>query len=100
MGNYIPYISFIVTAIATAMIAYYAIKSHGLSEEIKSANELRAKRDDEFREQISDLYKAIVFSNIVGGQSEFLSAVRHFNALYREASWKTKIIGEISTKPS
>jgi len=100
MGNFITYGSLVITTIAIVVVAYYARGSHNLAKEIKSTNELKARSDDEFREQISDLYKAIVFSNIVGGQSDFHLAVKHFNVLYREASWKTKIIEEIGTKSS
>ena len=58
-----------ISAIATTAIAIYAgtsnklaNKNYQLAQEIKKANELRAKVDDEFREQISDLYEAIILS--------------------------------------
>ena len=44
------------TAGATAVIAIFAAASFWLASKIK-------KRDDEFRQQVSDLYKAIVISN-------------------------------------
>ncbi len=56
-------ISMAVTAIATGVIAWYAWKSNELSSKIQS-------RDDEFRQQASDLYKAIAISNMVIVQGE------------------------------
>ena len=47
-----------ISAIATGVIAYYAIVTHVLTTKIQS-------RDDEFRQQIGDLYKAIVISNLM-----------------------------------
>lgn len=47
-----------VTALATIVIAIYAWKSHSLASTLN-------ERDDEFREQVSDLYKAIVISSMV-----------------------------------
>lgn len=62
----------IITACATAAIAVYAAISHNLAKnhyrlarEINSANELRVKSEDEFRQQVSDLYEAIVISNFI-----------------------------------
>ena len=53
----------IVTAVGVAAIAFYAIQIHNLAGknyqlllEINSANELKARRDDELREQMSDVW--------------------------------------------
>jgi len=94
----------IITAIATAAIAYYAITNHNLAKknyqlavEINSANELRAKSEDEFRQYISDLYKAIVISNLARSPNDLPTALEHFNTLYKEAGGKTKIFEEIKS---
>jgi nitric oxide reductase large subunit len=85
-----------VSATATAAIAFYAIKSHKLADrsyqlaqEIKSASELKTKSDDEFRQQVSDLYKAIVISNIL--VSKLPGKIDYFKKLYKQAGGKTKI---------
>lgn len=92
----------IITAIAAAAIAFHAITNHNLAKknyqlalEINSANELKAKSDDEFRRHISDFYKAIVISNLAGGPHELPAALENFNTLYKEAGGKTKIFEEI-----
>ena len=59
----------IVSALAAACIAIYAIISHRLSKEIKESNERKEKGDEEFRQQVSDLYEAIVISNSIGSTS-------------------------------
>jgi len=58
MGT-ITLIAICISALATGVIAWYAIANHKLTSKIQS-------RDDEFRQQISDLYKAIVISNLMG----------------------------------
>jgi hypothetical protein len=67
-----------ISAIATIVIAIYAGKSHELSvksyqlaQEIKVANELKTKGDQEFREQVSDLYQAIVISTLLSGPGTY-----------------------------
>ncbi len=100
MGNFITYASLVITAIAMVVVAYYAWQSHNLAEEIKSTNELKARSDDEFRQEIRDLYKGIIISNIGSGQSDIDTARRNFNGLYRQISWNTDIIEEIGTKSS
>lgn len=73
-----------VTAIATVVIAWYAIANHKLASKIQS-------RDDEFRQQISDLYKAMVISNVISGPYDTHLAIEDFNIHYEKAGGKTKI---------
>ena len=85
----------IVTAVGVAAIAFYAIQIHNLAGknyqlllEINSANELKARRDDELREHMSDLYKAVVISNLVNPEygvdsDEWEKAVALFKRLYK-----------------
>jgi uncharacterized protein YbcV (DUF1398 family) len=82
-----------ITVIATAVIALYALKTHGLAErnyqlaeEIKKANELKTAGDEEFREQISDLYRAIVVSALV--------ATHDSTGLYSTVDGRIKIFRE------
>jgi single-stranded DNA-specific DHH superfamily exonuclease len=92
-------ISTCISAIATAAIALYAIKSHKLADrnyqlaqEIKKANELRTKSEDEFRQQVSDLYKAIVVSTIIGSRAGLPRVISIFKEYYhKQAGGKTKI---------
>ncbi len=84
----------IMTAVAAAAIAFYALqnhtlagKSYQLSLEINAANELKARRDDELRQQMSDLCKAIVISNLIKPEydidsAEWKKAIAQFKSLY------------------
>mgnify|MGYP001582180400 CR=1 FL=1 len=56
--------SICVTAVATCVIALYAVKAHNLSCQIKKLNEKSDLREQEFKKQLKELYKAIVISNI------------------------------------
>ena len=85
----------IVTAVGVAAIAFYAIQIHNLAGknyqlllEINSANELKARRDDELREQMSEVCKAIVISNLVSSEygvdsDEWEKAATLFKSLYK-----------------
>lgn len=53
-----------VTALATILIAIFAGVSHRLASKIQS-------RDEEFRQQVSDLYQAIALSNLMIGKKAF-----------------------------
>lgn len=62
-------ISTIIVAVATGVIAYYAFISHKLFQEEKSKShkilqEEKAK-ENQYRQTTTDLFKAIVVSNIV-----------------------------------
>ena len=65
-----------ITAIATAAIAVYSFMSYQLASSIKS-------RDEEFRQQIRDLYEAIVISNIVTERRELEGRIEAFKQHYR-----------------
>jgi len=56
----------IITAVATGVIAYYAWRSHQISEAIIKLTQKRDDDEIEFKQQVKDLYQAIVVSNIVG----------------------------------
>jgi len=58
--EYWMFASMVVSALAMVVIAWYAIKTHKLASEIQS-------KDKEFRQEMSDLYAAIVISNLVQG---------------------------------
>ncbi len=78
-------VSTAMTALATVMIWVYARKSHQLAQALKQTEEARARRDDEFREQLSDLYQAIVIATVLSGPSsfgQFHNSVEVFNQQY------------------
>jgi hypothetical protein len=67
----------VVIAIATVVIAIFAIMSYRLGSKIQS-------RDEGFRQQISDLYQAVVISSVITGpQPELTRAIRRFKVLYK-----------------
>jgi predicted PurR-regulated permease PerM len=73
----ITVIAIIITAIATGVIAYYATQSHKLASKIQI-------RDDEFRQQIKDLYQAIVVSNVIEpSPGDTSKAIKHFKEFYK-----------------
>lgn len=61
--------SLIITALATGVIAYYSWCSHRLAISLRNMDEARTSKDQEFRQQLSDLYQALVIANLLGGQS-------------------------------
>ena len=71
-----------VSAVATAVIAWHAVASHKLASKIQT-------RDDEFREQISDLYEAIILSVFIAPEvkttrgSTLEGRIRIFNQHYK-----------------
>src|SRR3989338_6704211 len=76
----------IVTTIATAVIAYYAWRSHKISEAIIKLTQKRDDDEKEFKQQIKDLYQAIVVSNIVlgpEGVNPCESSIQAFKRLYK-----------------
>jgi len=86
----ISIIAICISAIATTAISIYAGKSHTLADknyqlaqEIKKANELRVKVDDEFRQQVSDLYTAMVISNIYSSDSGLDDRIHKFEEAYK-----------------
>ena len=67
-------VSSIVTAIATVAIAVYAVLTYRLSAKIMSVDEAHRKRDEkrdtEHRQEMIDLLKAMVASNILSGPDQ------------------------------
>ena len=82
MTNFIMILAIAITAIATGVIAYYAKVNHQLASTIQS-------RDDEFRQQIRDLYRGIIISNFLDPEHLPVSTrgaevIKSFNRLYDE----------------
>lgn len=73
----IPWIS----SISTLIIAIFTGINIVLILKIKS-------KDDEYRQQVSDLYKAIVISNIVANRAQ---PIDKFKKYYEQAGGKIKI---------
>ena len=69
-------LSLIVTAIATAVIAWCAIANHKLASKIKL-------KDDEFRKNLSDFYTAMVISNIYSSDSGLDERITLFREEYK-----------------
>ena len=79
-------LSIILTASATVVIAYYAWRSHQISEAIIKLTQKRDDDEKEFKQQIKDLYQAIVVSNIVlgpDGVNPRESSIQAFKRLYK-----------------
>jgi len=78
----IIYITSGVTAIATAVIAVYAWQSHKLLKQIN-------QKDLEFRQQVKDLYQAIVLSNLMntvgktGAMGSIGGVISEFSTYYK-----------------
>ena len=72
----------IIITIATVVIAFFAIASYRLASKIQ-------ERDEEHRQQISDLYQAIVISNFISnldraeGYSSIENMKREFKMEYK-----------------
>ena len=71
-----------VTAVATGVIAWYAWANHRIVSKIQS-------RDDEFRQEVKDLYQAIAVANLisahgsVGAYSTMEGRIEKFNEYYK-----------------
>jgi hypothetical protein len=66
-----------ITALATAVIAYHAVASHVLSQKIRA-------RDEEFRQQVTDLYQALIIITAgVSGPTTESHAIKRFKELYK-----------------
>jgi hypothetical protein len=67
-----------ITAIATVVIAIYAFMSYRLASKIKA-------KDDEHRQQTTDLYQAIVISNLIGERPMVSGSekIKYFKAKYK-----------------
>jgi hypothetical protein len=92
MESWIIVVASGITSLATFVIACYAVVSHRLMKTIKG-------RDDEFRQQLTDLYKAMVISTLLsrvppGTTRDGLmrNSIHEFNkAYYDEAEGQTPI---------
>ena len=74
-GQTIVVLSMLLTALATIIIAIYAVVNYRLSSKFQSMNEA-------YRQQIRDHFEATVIANIVGGPHETNKAVRAFKEHY------------------
>lgn len=77
-------ISTFMTMMATCVIAYYALENHRLTKSLIS-------KDDEFKQELRDLYKAIVVSNLCKATSDADIKKREFESMY---DGKTPILKE------
>jgi hypothetical protein len=89
--NELLVISTAVSALATCVIAVYSCFSWKLTVEMKRANDLKDKADQEFKEQVSDLYRAIVVATILSGPSSYGSLDQATSAFNAQYAGKTKI---------
>ena len=69
---------------ATFIIAWYSKKSVALTKELKKASEAERERNEEFRDQLSDYYQAIVFATIASSAGRGIpNACAFFNNNYK-----------------
>lgn len=87
-------ISTIVMAIATVFLAIFAYQSNKLAQEIKRTNDLKDAGDAEFKQQLSDLYQAIVISTLLSGPSSYGSLKQAIGAFKTQYGGKTQIFKE------
>ena len=79
-------IATVLMTVATVFLAIFAFQSNKLSKEIKRMSDLREVEDAQYKQQISDLYQAIVISTLLSGPSSygaFGQARDAFNSLYK-----------------
>ena len=74
-------VSIVVSTIATLIIAIFTGLNYQIYKKLQ-------EKDEEYKNQISDLYKAIVVSNLLSGNSDLDMTYKKFN---REYTGKTKI---------
>ena len=74
-------VSIVVSAIATLIIVIFTGLNYQIYKKLQ-------EKDEEYKNQISDLYKAIVVSNLLSGNSDLDMTYKKFN---REYTGKTKI---------
>ena len=67
----------LISAIATCAIAYYAYENHQLTQKIMS-------KDKEHKQEISDLYRAIVISALFCAGDSSHTKMESFKKLYNE----------------
>ncbi len=80
-------------AIFTCVIMSYARRAHKLSVELKKANERIQDQEDKFKQQVSDLYRAIVISNLI--EHDSAHKFKYYKGLFRtQYKGKTPIFSD------
>ena len=79
--NILVNLAIVISAVATVAIAIFTWLNYQMYKKIEERNE-------EYKNQISDLYKAIVISNLLSGNSDLDMTYKKFN---KEYTGKTKI---------
>lgn len=74
-------LAIVISAIATVAIAIFTWLNYQIYKKLQ-------EKDEEYKNQISDLYKAIVISNLLSGNSDLDMTYKRFN---KEYTGKTKI---------
>jgi len=76
----------IIMAAATVALAIFAWQSNKLSKEIKRTNDLRETEDKEFKQQVTDLYQAIVVAEIISTPNmigQYDAIIKAFKSHYK-----------------
>lgn len=63
--------SLIITAIATVAIAWFSWCSYQITRKLMVHDEARTQKDEEFRQQLSDLYQGIIIATLLSGPSSY-----------------------------
>lgn len=74
------------SSIATCIIALYSWRSYELTKEMKRANDLKEKADQAFKQQVKDLYQAIVVATIISTPNmvgQYSTVINTFKAHYK-----------------
>lgn len=82
--KFIEVVSIFVTTFATGVIAIYAAKAHNLSIQIKILNEKNNEREEKFKNQLKELYKAIVISNFPCSGASTTEKLRDFKEHFKD----------------
>ena len=81
MANLTIAVSAIISAVATVVIAIFTWFTYQMYKKLQ-------EKDEEYKNQIGDLYKAIVISNLLSGNSDLEMTHKKF---HKEYTGKTKI---------
>ena len=72
-----------ISAVSTVVIAIYSWRNYCLTIELKKSNERRSSENEEFREQIKDLYQAITIATIISSTGTGVDqGIRDFKSHY------------------
>ena len=69
----------VVTAVATGVIAFFTWKMHQVTQQ-------HSRKEEEFRQQLSDLYQAITIATLLSGNSNagvLRNAIEAFKSVYK-----------------